>query len=115
VRLELSPLSPLNAAGDHVGRHVRVGLAWGQEVADGDAAFAIVRSEAIDGDAALGTFTSDVNMVANSASTSVALIWAADEFVRDDHSVDRASLDASIAAVLHAIEARWYELFEPTR
>ncbi len=115
VRLELSPLSPLNAAGDHIGRHLRVGLEWGRGVADRDVAFAVARSEAIDGDVAPGTLTCEVNMLANSASTGVRLIWAADEFVRDDHSVDRASLDASIASVLHALEARWYELFEPAR
>ena len=115
VRLELAPLSPLNAAGDHVGRHVRVGLAWGRAVADGDEASALVSAEATDGDVAPGTFSCEVNMVADSASTKVGLIWAADEFVRDDHSVDRPSLDASIAAVLHALEVRWYELFEPAR
>jgi len=111
VRLEISPLSPLNAAGDPIGRHVRLSVAWGREVADADAAFQVVRSEVTDDEAAPGTFTCEMNMVSSSASVCVALIWKADEFVTTDHNVDRAALDASIAAILHALEQRWHELF----
>lgn len=111
IRLELSPLSPVNAAGDPVGRHVQVSVAWGREVQDADAAFATVRAHATDELTDPGTISCEANMVASSATTSVELIWAADDFVRDDHSVDRPALDASIIAILHALEARWHELF----
>lgn len=111
IRLELSPLSPVNAAGDPVGRHVQVSVAWGREVQDADAAFAIVRAHASDELTDPGTISCEANMVASSATTSVELIWAAHDFVRDDHSVDRPALDASIIAILHALEARWHELF----
>lgn len=112
VRLDISPLSPLNVAGEPVGRHVRVSMAWGREVADADAAFRVVRSEASDGEATPGTFTCEMNMVSSSASTCVDLIWTADEFVQEDQNVDRAALDASIAAILYALEQRWHELFD---
>jgi hypothetical protein len=111
VRLEISPLSPLNAAGDPIGRHVRLSVAWGREVADADAAFQVVRSEVTDDESAPGTFTCEMNMVSSSASICVDLIWKADEFVTMDHNVDRAALDASMAAILHALEQRWHELF----
>lgn len=111
IRLELSPLSPVNAAGDPVGRHVQVSVAWGREVHDADAAFATVRAHATDELTDPGTILCEANMVASSATTSVELIWAAHDFVRDDHSVDRPALDASIIAILHALEARWHELF----
>ncbi len=111
IRLELSPLSPVNAAGDPVGRHVQVRVAWGREVQDADEAFATVRAHATDEVTDPGTILCEANMVASSATTSVDLIWAAQDFLRDDHSVDRASLDASIIAILHALEARWHELF----
>ncbi len=111
IRLELSPLSPVNAAGDPVGRHVQVRVAWGREVQDADEAFATVRAHATDKVTDPGTILCEANMVASSATTSVDLIWAAQDFLRDDHSVDRASLDASIIAILHALEARWHELF----
>jgi hypothetical protein len=52
-----------------------------------------------------------MNMVSSSASICVDLIWKADEFVTMDHNVDRAALDASMAAILHALEQRWHELF----
>lgn len=111
IRLELEPLSPINAAGDPVGRHVKATMAWGRDVADADAAFATVRAQATDDDPMPGTIRSEVNMVSSSASTVVDLIWAANDFVQEDHSVDRVSLDASIAAMLRALESRWYEWF----
>ena len=109
--LELSPLSPVNAAGDPVGRHVQVSVAWGRKVQDADAAFATVRAEASDDVVEPGTISCEVNMVAESATTSVDLIWAADEFVSNDQTVDRSSLDSSLIAILRALEARWYDLF----
>lgn len=112
VRLELSPLSPVNAAGDPVGRHVQISVAWGRRVQDADAAFATVRAHATDEHVDPGTISCEANMVASSASTSVELIWASSDFVGEDHSVDRPALDASIVAILHALEARWYELFD---
>lgn len=115
VRLDLSPLSTLNAAGDPVGRHVRVAMTWGREVADADAAFAVVRSEVADGEVLPGTVTCEADLVNSKAFTKVELIWAAEEFVSDDHSVDRDALDASIAAALHALEVRWHELFVDAR
>ncbi len=111
VRLELSPLSPVNAAGDPVGPHVQVSVSWGREVQDADAAFATVRANATDELVDPGTISCEANMVASSATTSVDLIWAAHEFVRDDHSVDRTALDASVISIVHALEARWHELF----
>lgn len=111
ARLSLEPLSPVNAAGDATERHVKVTMSWGRDVADADAAFATLRAEANDDETPPGAFTSDVNMVSSSATTSVDLIWVADDFVTEDHTVDRSEIDASITAILHALERQWYELF----
>ena len=109
VRLELSPVDMVSEA---FGRHVRFALAWGRDVPDPDRAFEIVRQETLDAPVPPGVVTSEANLSSATVSTRVELILAADDFVRDDYSVDRTSLDAAIAATLHALESHWHQLFD---
>lgn len=115
IRLELSPLSPVNAAGDPVDRLVKVSMAWTQKVENADNAFATVRAEVSDDAPAPGEIRCEANMVASSASTMVDLVWGAREFVKEDHRVDRANLELSLTAIVQTLESRWYELFTPAR
>lgn len=108
VRLDLSPVK---AVSESFGRHVRFGLSWGRDVSDPDRAFAIVRQHTTEETVAPGVVTCEADMASSSVSTRVELIFAADDFVKDDYSVDRGSLDSSIAATLHALEQRWHQLF----
>jgi hypothetical protein len=108
VRLELAPV---DSVGDQLGRHVRFSLGWGRDVADLDQAIQTVGEHAGDSVAPSGSVTCEADHQASTVSTRVELIWAADDFVKDDYSVDRLSLDSSIAAALHALESRWHELF----
>ena len=108
VRLELSPVDTVT---DHLGRHVRLGLSWGRVAQNIDEAFDTVERESVDDLIPPGVLTCDADMSSGIVSTHVELILAADDFVKDDYSVDRPSLDNSIAATLHALEARWHVLF----
>ena len=109
VRLELSPVDTVT---DHLGRHVRLGLSWGRVAQNIDEAFDTVERESVDDLIPPGVLTCDADMSSGIVSTHVELILAADDFVKDDYSVDRPSLDNSIAATLHALEARWHVLFD---
>jgi hypothetical protein len=111
VRLELAPLDLVS---DQLGRHVRFSLGWGRDVADLAQAMQTVSEHGHDGVAPSGSVTCEADHEASTVSTKVVLIWAADDFVKDDYSVDRPSLDSSIAAALHALESRWRELFVAT-
>ena len=108
VRLELSPVDMVS---EQFGRHVRFGLSWGQDVADPDRAFELVREQSTDAEVPPGVVTCEADLSTSSVSTHVELILAADDFVKGDYSVDRASLDGAIAATLHALESHWNELF----
>ncbi len=108
VRLELSPVDTVT---DHLGRHVRLGLSWGRVAQNIDEAFDTVERESVDDLIPPGVLTCDADMSSGIVSAHVELILAADDFVKDDYSVDRPSLDNSIAATLHALEARWHVLF----
>ncbi len=110
VLLEIVPLGMTNAAGDSVGRHVRVGLSWGRGVDDIAEAFSISRSLTSDDEKA-GIITTSVDASSETAYTAVDLVWAADDFVSQDYAVDKAALESSIAAALHALERRWHEIF----
>jgi len=105
-------LTPVDSVGDHAGRHVRFGLSWGRDVNNADVAFQIVRDQATDGPTPPGLLMCEADMSTSSVSTHVDLILAADDFVKDDYSVDRSSLDESIAATLHALENHWHSLFD---
>lgn len=109
VRLSLAPLENVS---QHLGRHVTFGLSWGRDVARADQAFEIVRKHTTDGPVAPGMMTCEADVATSSVLTHVNLILAADDFVKNDYSVDRPSLDSSIAATLHALEMHWLMLFE---
>lgn len=108
VRLELTPL---DSAGDQLGRHVRFGLSWGKDVRDVNGAFEVVRQNASEGPLPSGVLGSEIEMATATVLTNVELILAADDFVKDDYSVDRTSLSTAIAAALQALEAHWHDLF----
>lgn len=108
VRLDLAPLETVS----QLGRHVKFGLSWGRDTTDPDRAFEIVRQNTTDGLVPPGVLTCEADMATSSISVHVDLILAADDFVKDDYSVDRPSLDSSIAAALHALETHWHELFD---
>ena|GEM_PF-1856949 len=109
VRLELSPVDTVSG---HLGRHVRLGLSWGRAVGDIDSAFETVERESVGELIPPGVLTCETDMSTGVVSTHVELILAADDFVKDDYSVDRPSLDTSIAATLHALEEHWHVLFD---
>ena len=108
VRLDLAPLETVS----QLGRHVKFGLSWGRDTTDPDRAFEIVRQNTTDGLVPPGVLTCEADMATSSISVHVDLILAADDFVKDDYSVDRPSLDSSIAAALHALETHWHGLFD---
>ncbi len=109
VRLRLAPLETVSA---RLGRHVTFGLAWGRDVSDPDRAFEIVRQNTDDAPIPPGVITPEADMASSSVSTQVSLILAADDFVKDNYSVDRPLLDSAIAAALHALEGHWHTLFD---
>jgi hypothetical protein len=111
IRLELSPMPPVNAAGDPVDRLVKVTMAWTQKVENAHDAFTTVRAEATDDPITPGDIRCEANMVGSSASTIVDLIWGAKDYVHEDHGVDRPELDASVTAMMRVLESRWHELF----
>lgn len=111
IRLELSPLPPVNAAGDPVDRLVKVTMAWTQAVENADDALTTVRAEATGEPITPGEIRCEANMVESSASTIVDLIWGAKDYVHEDHGVDRPELDASVTAMMRVLESRWHELF----
>ena len=108
VCLDLSPVvTPI----DNHDRHVRFGLSLGNHLDVLDAAIAIVDGDVVNAITPPGMLTTSVDEESSYAWTSVKLILAADDLVKDDYSVDRQSLDAAIAATLNALEEHWRAMF----
>jgi len=108
VCLDLSPVvTPI----DNHDRHVRFGLSLGNHLDVLDAAIAIVDGDVVNAITPPGMLTTSVDEESSYAWTSVKLILAADDFVKDDYSVDRQSLDAAIAATLNALDEHWQAMF----
>ena len=115
LSFEMVPLSQMNPAGDHVGRHMSVGISWGGEVVDIDSAFTVVRTLATDEPASTGEIRADIDVESSIVYTKVELIWAASDFVDDDYAIDRDVVRSWIDATVHALEQRWNQLFTRRR
>lgn len=115
LSFEMVPLSQMNPAGDHVGRHMSVGISWGGEVVDIDSAFTVVRTLATDDPASTGEIRADIDVESSIVYTKVELIWAASDFIDDDYAIDRDVVRSWIDATVHALEQRWNQLFTRRR
>ena len=111
IILEIVPLPQTNAAGETIGRHLKVKMSWGQDVSDVESAFAVVRSLASDEERKPGKVRAEIDTTTSRVLTTVDLIWAADDFVSADYDVDSDALDDAVSAALHILERRWYKLF----
>ncbi|MGI9605481.1 MAG: GYF domain-containing protein [Acidimicrobiales bacterium] len=110
ITLGLEHLTPTAAEGEVLGHHARVEIGWGQRVADAAAAHAAVAEELSSGsmgNAEPGSVKVEADAATGFAHTKVDLIWAIEDYVARDYTVDDEALRRSMAAALHALRSYW--------
>lgn len=110
IRLEISPT--WSVSGDSE-QNIHLVVAWGRMAFDIDEALKVVQDQLPTSDRRPGTISSDAELDTGSVSTRVELVWAIDDYVGEDYSIDRDKLVGALDAALHCLEQRWYELFIP--
>ena len=114
--IALAHLTADPASAEVLGHHARVEIGWGQRVASPGQVIQAIKQE-IQGNliqsAEPGMVSIDGDVASGYAYTQIDLIWALEEFVSDDYSVDHDRLRRHIDAVTHSLQKYWYGRFEP--
>ena len=110
MSLEISPAASVS---DETGHHVHLVLSWGRTAADMDAALQVVQEQLPVADRPLGTISSDAHIDTSLVSTRVELIWAIDDYIDSEYTIDRGRLEIALDAIEQSLERRWYDLFTP--
>ncbi len=110
MRLEITPTS---SVGGMSAQNAHIVMSWGRMAFDIEEALEVVQNQLPVADRRPGTISADAELDIGSVSTRVELVWAIDDFVGDDYSINREALELALASMQHALEKRWYELFIP--
>lgn len=113
--MALNHLTPSPTEGEVLGHHARVVIGWGQRVVDASAAVSAVKDEmksAMVQSAEPGTVTVEADVASGYAYTQVDLIWAIEDYVNRDWTVDHVALGRSMAAATHSLRKYWLGRFQ---
>lgn len=114
--IAMQHLTAAPAAAEVLGHHARMEIGWGQRVSSPSDVINAIKQEvkgALIQTVEPGTVTIDGDLSSGYAYTQIDLIWALEDFVAKDYSVDHERLRSYIDAVVHSLQKYWYGRFEP--
>ncbi len=114
--MAISHLTPSAVEGEVLGHHASVVIGWGQRVADASSVVNALKQEwksALVQTPEPGTVTVDGDVTSGYAYTQIDLIWALEELVSPDYTVDTEKLTRYVRAAVHSLRKYWYGRFEP--
>lgn len=110
MRIEITPAP--SVGGDEA-QYVSMTMTWGRLAFDIDEALETLLGQPPMANAGPGVISIDADLDNGSVSTRINLVMPVDTYIGDDFVIDREALQDALAAVQHALEQRWYELFIP--
>ena len=110
MRIEITPAP--SVSGDE-SQYVSLAMTWGRLAFDIDEALETLLGQPPMANAGPGVISVDADLDNGSVSTRVNLVLPVDAYIGADFAIDRESLQDALAAIQHALEQRWYELFIP--
>ncbi|MEM9131324.1 MAG: DUF1349 domain-containing protein [Actinomycetota bacterium] len=114
--MAITHLTPNAVQGEVLGHHASVVIGWGQRVANAANVVNALKQEWKSGlvqSPEPGTVTVDGDLTSGYAYTQIDLIWALEDFVSTDYSVDSDRLTRSVRAAVHSLRKYWYGRFTP--
>ena len=114
--IAITHLTPDAVQGEVLGHHASVVIGWGQRVANASNVVNALKQEWKSGlvqSPEPGTVTVDGDLTSGYAYTQIDLIWALEEYITQDYSVDTDKLTLHVRAAVHSLRKYWYGRFTP--
>ena len=114
--MAITHLTPDAVKGEVLGHHASVVIGWGQRVANAGNVVNALKQEWKSGLVQTpepGTVTVDGDLTSGYAYTQIDLIWALEDYVSSDYTVNADKLTLHVRAALHSLRKYWYGRFTP--